>query len=309
VLAKIGASDSLQRQLRRQNELAEVLRQRRKEMGALSLETIEARPELTPEGQWELEAAPRNAATRLIEDFMIAANQATVAFLQQKNFPTLRRVVRIPRDWPQIVKLAAAHGDKLPPEPDSLALEGFLTRQRRKEPDHFPDLSLAVIKLLGRGEYVVAGSDGVAPGHFGLAVEGYAHTTAPNRRYPDVITQRLLCSALAGERQAYGVSELSALAQHCTEKENDAKKAERSVHKSIAAASMAGRIGENFEGMITGAADKGVWVRVLHPPVEGRVHGAIGGLAVGDRVRVKLALADPWRGFIDFDILERLPRR
>ena len=309
VRAKIEASTDIQHQLRQQHELAEVLRQRRKELGALSLETIEARPEMSSEGEWELGPATRNTATRLIEDFMIAANKSTIGFLQQHHLSALRRVVRIPKDWPQIVKLAAAHGEKLPPTPDPVALDTFLTHQRRKDPDRFPDLSLAVIKLLGRGEYVVAGPDGVAPGHFGLAVESYGHTTAPNRRYPDVITQRLVCAALAKQAQPYSQDELSALAQHCTEKENDAKKAERSVHKSIAAASMVRRIGEQFEGMITGASEKGVWARLLRPPVEGRLHGATGGLAVGDRVRVKLVLADPWRGFIDFDILERLPRR
>jgi VacB/RNase II family 3'-5' exoribonuclease len=308
VLNKIEASAALQQQLRQQRELADILCGRRRELGALTLETIEVRPELTPQGQWELQPATRNAATQLIEDFMIAANQATVSYLNQRGCPTLHRVVRVPKNWPEIVRLAAGHGEKLPTQPDSVALEGFLTRQRQKDPDRFPDLSLAVIKLLGRGEYVVAGCKGEAPGHFALAVEGYAHTTAPNRRYPDIITQRLLCAALAGQPQAYSESELSGLVQHCTEKEGDAKKAERSVHKSIAAAAMSGRIGESFEGIITGASEKGVWARLRHPLVEGRVHGATPGIAVGDRVRVKLVLADPWRGFIDFDLLDRLPR-
>ena len=309
VLAKINSSAALQQQLTEQRALADLLAVRRKQLGALTLESSEARPELSAQGQWDLLPVTRNSATRLIEDFMIAATQATVAFLRRKGCCTLHRVVRVPKTWPDIVKLAAAHGEKLPVEADSVALEGFLTRQRQKDSDRFPDLSLAVIKLLGRGEYMVAGCGSDAPGHFALAVEGYAHTTAPNRRYPDIITQRLLCAALAGQPHAYSEPELSALAQHCTEKEGDAKKAERSVQKSIAAAALKDRIGELFDGIITGASQAGVWVRVSHPMVEGRVRGSTAGIMVGDRVRVKLAMADPWRGFIDFDLFDRLPRR
>ena len=304
MLAKIRSNSALQEQLRQQHELAQVLRERRLEAGALTFETIELRPEAT-DGGWELKAAKHNAATHLIEDFMIAANQASVAFLQSKGFPTLRRVVRTPKNWPQIVRLAAQHGASLPAEPEARPLEDFLTVQRQKDPDHFPDLSLAIIKLLGRGEYTVASPGGEAPGHFALAVEGYAHSTAPNRRYPDVATQRLLQAAISGEGLPYSMPGLAELAEHCTEKENDANKAERSVHKSMAAAVLANRIGERFEGMITGAAEKGVWVRILHPPVEGRLGGAVKGLAVGDRVFVKLISTDPWRGYIDFNLIAR----
>jgi len=304
MLAKIQASSVLQEQLRGQHELAQVLRERRVEAGALTFETIELRPEPT-DGTWNLKAATHNAATRLIEDFMIAANQATVNFLESKRLPTVRRVVRTPKNWPQIVTLAARHGATLPDEPDAKPLEAFLTRQRQNDPDHFPDLSLAIIKLLGRGEYTVAAPGGEAPGHFSLAVEGYAHSTAPNRRYPDVLTQRLVQSAIAGGRSPYSLPDLAELAAHCTEKENDANKAERSVHKSIAAVALANRTGESFDGFITGAAPKGVWVRILQPPVEGRLGGAVKGLAVGDKVTVKLISTDPWRGYIDFNFLGR----
>jgi len=305
MLAKIRANPALQEQLRRQNDLAQALRERRLEAGALTFETIELRPEVLPDGGLELKAGTHNTATHLIEDFMIAANQATVSFLTSKGFATLRRVVRTPKNWPQIVKLAAQHGAALPAEPDAKALEDFLTRQQQKDPDHFPDLSLAVIKLLGRGEYAVAAPGGEAPGHFALAVEGYAHSTAPNRRYPDVLTQRLLRASLDGEKPPYSISDLTDLAEHCTEKEDDANKAERSVHKSVAAAAMADRVGERFEGFITGASEKGVWVRLLRPPIEGRLGGATKGLAVGDRVLVKLVSTDPWRGYIDFDFIAR----
>jgi exoribonuclease II len=303
-LGKIQSSDALQEQLRRQHQLAETLRGKRLEAGALTFETIEMRPEPS-DGGWELKAARHNAATHLIEDFMITANQATVSFLQSKGFPSLRRVVRTPKNWPQIVTLAAQHGTRLPAEPDAKPLEDFLQSERKKDPDRFPDLSLAVIKLLGRGEYTVATPGVEAPGHFALAIEGYTHSTAPNRRYPDVLTQRLLLAAFAAGKSPYSAADLSGLAQHCTDKENDANKAERSVHKSVAAAVLGDRIGEKFDGMITGAADKGVWVRIVHPPVEGRLGGAVQGLRVGDRVMVKLISTDPWRGYIDFNLIAR----
>src|SRR5579885_1549472 len=303
VLGKIRSHPPLQQQLQQQHELAESLRRLRLQAGALTFETIELRPELTPEGRWDLKAGGANSATRLIEDFMIAANQATVRFLETKSFPTLRRVVRTPTNWSRIVEIAVQRGSRLPSEPDAKALEGFLAQERQKDPERFPDLSLAVIKLLGRGEYTVASPSAEAPGHFALAVESYAHSTAPNRRYPDIITQRLLHAAVAGNKCPYSLPDLNELASHCTQKETDANKAERSVHKSIAAAALADRIGEKFPGMITGAAEKGVWVRIVHPPIEGRVEGAPKGLAVGDRVMVKLVSTDPWRGYIDFQFL------
>jgi VacB/RNase II family 3'-5' exoribonuclease len=304
ILEKIRGNANLQSQLRRQNELAEALRARRLEAGALTFETIELRPERA-DGDIELKAAKHNSATRLIEDFMIAANQSNVSSLQAKGFPSLRRIVRTPKNWPQIVKLAAERGGKLPSEPDAKPLEDFLNVQRRKDPERYPELSLAIIKLLGRGEYVIAAPGGDAPGHFALAVEGYTHSTAPNRRYPDIITQHLLQACIAGAKPPYAMDELTELAAYCTQKENDANKAERSVHKSIAAAVLSNRIGEKFDGMITGAAEKGVWVRIKNPPVEGRVHGSVRGLNVGDKVSVQLASTDPWKGYIDFDFIAR----
>jgi len=304
-LQKIGGNPALQEQLRQQHALAQALRNRRLESGALTFETIELQPTLSPSGKWELRAGVPDSATRLIEDFMIAANQATVAFLGSKGLPSLRRVVRTPKNWPRIVELAAQRGTTLPADPQAKPLEEFLEAQRQKDPDHFPDLSLSVIKLLGRGEYVVAGPDGRAPGHFALAVDGYSHSTAPNRRYPDVITQRLLEAGMAGQPSPYSMDELAILAQHCTQKEDDANKAERSVRKSVAAAAMAPQIGKTFEGFITGVSDKGVWVRVTAPPVEGKVEGMTKDLAVGDRVAVKLIHTDPWRGYIDFNVIGR----
>ncbi len=305
ILKKIQDSTALQDQLRQQHALAEALRKRRVEAGALTFETIELRPTLLPDGRWELKGGVPNSATRLIEDFMIAANQATVNFLLSNRFPTLRRVVRTPKNWPRIVELAAQHGVQLPADPQAKALEDFLTSQHQKDPEHFPDLSLSVIKLLGRGEYVVATPDGSAPGHFGLAVEGYSHSTAPNRRYPDVITQRLLKAAITGDKPPYSTDELARLAQHCTQKEDDANKAERSIHKSLAAAAMAHQIGQTFEGFITGSSEKGVFVRLLKPPVEGKVEGMTKDLKVGDRVMVKLIATDPQRGYIDFNVVSR----
>jgi len=303
VLEKIRASTALQDQLSRQHALAGTIRAKRIEAGALSFETVEMRPTLLPDGRWELKAGMPNSATHLIEDFMIAANQATVAFLQNKSFPSLRRVVRTPKNWPRIMELAAQHGVTLPAEPDAKALEDYLASAKQKDPDHFPDLSLSVIKLLGRGEYVVAAPGTQAAGHFALAIEGYSHSTAPNRRYPDVLTQRLLKAAAAGEKAPYSTEALALLAQHCTQKEDDANKAERSVHKSLAAAAMAHQVGQTFEGFITGASDKGVWVRLLKPPIEGKIEGAAAGLSVGDRVVVKLISTDPWRGYIDFNVI------
>ncbi len=305
VIEKIQADTALQEQLRNQHALAQGLRQKRIEAGALTFETVELRPMPLPDGRFELKAGMPNSATRLIEDFMIAANQASVAFLQAKHFPALRRVVRTPKNWPRIVELAAHSGASLPTEPDAKALEDFLARERQKDPERFPDLSLAVIKLLGRGEYVVATPGEKAPGHFALAIEGYSHSTAPNRRYPDLITQRLLKAAVAGEKAPYSTEELALLAQHCTQKEDDANKAERSARKSIAASAMSSQIGQTFEGFITGASEKGVWVRILTPPVEGKVEGVIQGLAVGDRVLAKLISTDPWRGYIDFNVISR----
>jgi exoribonuclease-2 len=231
---------------------------------------------------------------------MIAANGVTARTLFEKKFPSLRRVVRTPKNWERIVALAREHGARLPESPDSKALEGFLIKAQADDPVRFPDLSLSIIKLLGAGEYVSELPGETAPGHFGLAVRDYAHATAPNRRYPDLITQRLLKAALAGAPCPYTPAELEELARRCTEEEDAARKVERQVGKSAAALLLEARIGERFEALVTGAAPKGTWVRLLHPPLEGRLIQGFEGVDVGDRVRVELIHTDVERGFIDF---------
>jgi exoribonuclease-2 len=286
--------------LRLQDRVAQLLKARRHECGALELETIEVRTQFDGGAVSGLAAEKRNRARELIEDFMIAANGAIASFLQEHRFPILRRVVPSPERWPRIVEIARAHGEELPPTPDARALNDFLLKRRSADPLRFADLSLAVIKLLGRGEYAASFPDQEVTGHFGLAVSEYTHSTAPNRRYPDLVTQRLLKAALAGREPPYGPEALTALAAHCTRKEDDAQKVERLVQKAAAACLLGERIGQEFDGLVTGASPEGTWVRVFDPPVEGRVEQGREGLDVGDRVRVKLLRTDPERGFIDF---------
>ena len=288
-------------QLRVQDEVAQALRTRRQEEGALDLETIEPRAVFdADDAVVDLAVQSKNRARQLIEDFMIAANGVTARFLAGRGIASLRRVVRSPERWGKIVALAAETGHRLPAEPDARALELFLVARRRADPLRFPDLSLVVIKLMGAGEYVVE-RPGQAPiGHFGLAVRDYTHSTAPNRRYPDLITQRLVKAALAGEPPAYDAGELSSLAEHCTEQEDDADKVERQVRKSAAALLLERRTGDRFDAVVTGASEKGTWVRVFQPPVEGKLVHGWEGLEVGDRLRVKLVSTDVERGFIDF---------
>ena len=289
--------------LRLQDQIAQKLKSVRHAHGALQLETLQARPVFVGDELKDLESEQPNRAKELIADFMIAANGVAARYLASKNFPTLRRVVRTPKRWDRIITLAAEHGSTLPAEPDSKALEQFLVSARTADPLRFPDLSLSIIKLLGAGEYVVQLPGGSAAGHFGLAVIDYAHSTAPNRRYPDVITQRLLKAARAGTALPYDPDELVALARHCTEQEDAAKKVERQVGKSAAAMLLQSRIGEEFDAIVTGAADKGTWVRILHPPIEGRLAGGYAGMDVGRRLRVKLIHTDVERGYIDFNRL------
>jgi exoribonuclease-2 len=242
----------------------------------------------------------KNRAKELIEDFMIGANGVTARYLESRHSPSIRRVVRTPKRWDRIVELAGQYGVALPAEPDSKALEAFLQAQKAADPLRFPDLSLAVIKLLGAGEYVADLPGENPPGHFGLAVQDYSHSTAPNRRYPDLITQRLLKAAVENQPVPYAVDELEELAQHCTEAEDAANKVERQVGKSAAALLLEGRIGEHFDAMVTGAASKGTWVRLLTVPVEGKLVKGFQGVDVGDRIRVQLISTDVERGFIDF---------
>jgi exoribonuclease-2 len=286
--------------LRAQDAVAQRLRQLRHQHGALNLETLRAKPRFDGDRLQGLDVERKNRATELIEDFMIAANSATAAFLEGRGVPSLRRMVRSPKRWPRLVELAERYGGSLPAEPDSVALAAFLDERRAADRDRFPELSLTVVKLLGPGEYVVDLPGQPAPGHFGLAVRDYTHATAPNRRFPDLITQRLLKAVLAGRPCPYPTEELAALALHCTQSEDAANKVERQVSKSAAALLLEPRVGQSFDGIVTGASEKGTWVRIFHPLVEGRVERGAQGLDVGDKVRVRLASTDVERGFIDF---------
>ena len=296
----IGKVDGLDENLRLQDRVAQKLKALRHLQGALDLATIEARAVFDGDQIKDLEAERKNRAKEIVEDFMIAANGVTARYLASKMYPSLRRVVRTPQRWDRIIALASDHGFTLPEKPDSKALEQFLIAAKAADLLRFPDLSLSVIKLLGAGEYVVELPGGNTAGHFGLAVRDYTHSTAPNRRYPDLITQRLLKAAIAGSSLPYENDELQALAKHCTEQEDGAKKVERQVGKSAAAMLLEPRIGERFDGIVTGASDKGTWVRLLHPPIEGKLVSGFAGMDVGDRVSVQLVRTDVERGYIDF---------
>ena len=297
---RIAEVPGLAENLRLQDRIAQQLTNLRHRHGALSLESRESRAIFAGDALATLELDRTNRATQLIEEFMVAANAVTALYLAGKNFPSVRRVLRDPERWKRIVELAAELKEPLPPAPDAVALEGFLTRRRAAAPDKFADLSLSVIKLIGRGEYALDLPGGEAPGHFALAVRDYTHSTAPNRRFPDLITQRLLKAALAGAPLPYTLPALQDLAQHCTDQEDAVTKVERQVNKSAAALLLAGKMGQAFDGIVTGAADKGTWVRIFQPPAEGRLMQGTQGLKVGDHVRVKLIHTDVRRGFIDF---------
>jgi VacB/RNase II family 3'-5' exoribonuclease len=297
---EIGTVSGLDENLRLQDRVARKLKALRHLHGALDLETIQARPVFDGDELKGLKAEKRNRAKDIIEDFMIAANGVTARYLASKDLPSLRRVVRTPKRWNRIIELAAERGATLPKEPDSKALEQFLVSAKAADPLRFPDLSLSIVKLLGPGEYVVQRPGGSVAGHFGLAVKDYTHSTAPNRRYPDLITQRLLKAAAAGRSLPYENDELEVLAKHCTEEEDAAEKVERQVIKSAAAMLLESRIGEHFDAIVTGASDKGTWVRLLHPPIEGRLESGFEGMDVGHRLRVQLVRTDVERGYIDF---------
>lgn len=296
----IAAVPGLEENLRLQDEAAQKLKAFRHIQGALSLETIEAKPVFEDDKISDLEVQRKNRATEIIEDFMISANGVIARYLASAGMPCIRRVVRTPRRWDRIVEVAAQHNYFLPAEPDSKALEQFLTEQKAADPVRFPDLSLSIIKLMGAGEYVAELPGGSTSGHFGLAVRDYAHSTAPNRRFPDLITQRLLKAALDKAPSPYSDDELEALAAHCTEAEDDAKKVERQVGKSAAALLLESRIGDEFNAMVTGVSDAGTWVRLLDTPIEGKLVRGADGLDVGDWIQVRLKEVDVQRGFIDF---------
>jgi VacB/RNase II family 3'-5' exoribonuclease len=297
---RVAAVPGLADQLRLQDRVAQALRARRFHRGALTLQTIE--PQAVFDGDVLTDLQPRqgNRAEALIEDLMIAANAVTAQYLEARGVPAFRRVLRVPERWDRIVELAAGVGEHLPAAPDAAALEAFLARRQQADPLRFPDLSLSVIKLLGSGEYLVDVPGRQTEGHFALAVTAYTHSTAPNRRFPDLVTQRLIKATMMGGSAAYSTDELQVLARHCTEQEDNAKKVERQVQKSAAALLLEHRVGEQFEGIITGAAEKGTWVRIAAPPVEGRVVRGFRGLDVGEQVRVELVGANVEQGFIDF---------
>jgi exoribonuclease-2 len=288
-------------QLELQREASKRLKAQRQRAGALEFETIEPRPVTKGGKVVDLTITQKNLARDLIEDFMITANIATSKFLESHQSSGIRRVVRKPERWSRIVDLVRQHRGTLPPQPDSQILAAFLSQARAKDPLRFPDLSLAIVKLLGRGEYALDLPGKDPDGHFGLAADDYSHATAPNRRYADLIQQRLVKAVLAGQPQPYSNEELSALAAHCTEREDEAQKVERKMRKVVAARLLSGRIGQNFDAIVTGVSKKGTFVRLLRPPAEGRVISGERGMDVGDRVNVRLVHTDPERGFIDFE--------
>ena len=297
-----AAVPGIDAQLRLQNKVAKAMRKLRHEHGALVLETIQAHAVFDGDVLADLLPDHDNQAKQLIEDLMVNANSATVAFLTKKGFPTLRRVLRSPERWSRIVELANTLGEKLPPAPNGGALAGFLLKQKSSNPSAFADLSLSVVKLLGHGEYALCLPGQPAEGHFGLAVKDYTHSTAPNRRFPDLLTQRLVHAALAGEPCPYSNQELGALAKQCTAQEDNAAKVERRVAKSAGARLLASRIGSHFQAIVTGASQKGTWARIEQPAVEGKIVRGFHALEVGDRVEVELLDVNVEKGFIDFAV-------
>jgi VacB/RNase II family 3'-5' exoribonuclease len=295
---KVAASGELQDQLKVQSDVAQKLKSKRFQNGALNLQTDEVHPLVLNEQVVDVVKQQKNRATELIEDFMVAANGVVARLLQ--NVSSLRRIVRTPKRWDRIVQLAATKGEKLPAQPDSKALNDFLLRRKAADPDHFADLSLSVIKLIGPGEYVLEPAGETAPGHFGLAVQDYTHSTAPNRRFADVVTQRLIKAMLAGQPNPYSDDELNAVASNCTQKEDAARKVEREMSKRLAAVAMQRRVGEIFDAIVTGVTDHGTFVRVLQPHVEGLLAQGAQGLDVGDKLKAKLIRTDVRKGYIDF---------
>jgi VacB/RNase II family 3'-5' exoribonuclease len=297
---KVAASAELQEQLKLQDEIAQTLKNARFHHGALNIENAEAHPVMLNEREVEIEKQEKNRATELIEDFMIAANETVARLLEEKKVSSIRRVVKTPERWERIVELAAKQGGKLPHEPDSKALNDFLTARKAADPEHFADLSLAVVKLMGPGEYVLQRPGDPEQGHFGLAVQNYTHSTAPNRRFADLLTQRLIKAVLLNQPSPYSEDDLTAIARNCTLKEDAARKVERQVSKVLAALAMTRRIGEVFDAIVTGVTPGGTFVRVLTSHVEGLLLRGHEHIDVGDKLRVKLVKTDVQRGYIDF---------
>jgi exoribonuclease-2 len=301
VPTEVSEVAKLEDQVRLQFEAARRLRDARKIHGALQLETIQATPVVDEHGEvTDLSLVERNSARDIIENFMVAANAAMAEFLDKQGIVSLRRVVMTPSNWPRIVEMAAELDEILPREPDVRALSDFLDRRKKADPDHFADLSLAVVKLLGPGDYVVHSPGGDSDGHFGLAVHRYTHSTAPNRRYPDLVIQRLLKWSTSKGGAAYTKDELVRIAERCNDRESAARKVERKMRKVAAAMMMKNRIGDQFDAIVTGVSEKGTFARIVRPPVDGMVVKRERGLKVGQHARVKLLSVDPARGFIDF---------
>lgn len=297
---KVKQVPGLENTLKIQHEAAQILKQKRHEAGSLTLESSEAEAKLKDNNQIVIQLSAHNFAHQLIEEFMIAANTTAIEHLSDAKIACLRRVVRIPKYWDRIVAVAKSFGEDLPLQPDAKALDAFLVSRQKKDPDSFPDLSLTVIKLLGRGEYIVENSKDSPVGHFALALSNYTHFTAPNRRFPDLISQRQYKAFLLKRKAPYTLEELSGLAAHCTAQEDAATKVERQLTKSAAAEVLSSQIGAVFKGIITGSSDKGTWVRIFQPPVEGKIIRGFDKLNVGDKVSVQLKYVDIAKGYIDF---------
>jgi exoribonuclease-2 len=298
--AKVSASADLAAQLKLQDQAAQRMVGGRFQHGALDLETIQTRPEMQADQPVSIVRQQTNRATSLIEEFMVAANGVAARTFEAAGIASIRRIVRTPKRWDRIVEVAAGLGTTLPAQPDSKALNDFLLAQKAKDPDHFPDLSLTVIKLMGPGEYVLVKPNEPSPGHFGLAVQDYTHSTAPNRRFPDIVTQRIMKAHLANTPQPYSEDDLNAIAIRCTMMEDAARKVERDMQKRIAAVVLHPRIGQSFPAIVTGVNKYGTFVRTLDPHVDGMLVQGGKGLDVGDKLTVKLISTDPQRGFIDF---------
>jgi len=296
--AKVAASPDLAAQLKLQDEAAQALREARHKLGALTFDRVETQAVVTNGQVQSVVARAHNRAAQLIEDFMIAANEVMARTLRAAGVSSIRRVVKDPERWPRIVELAESHGEKLPPTPDAAALNAVLMRRKRADPAHFADVSLAVLKLMGPGEYAVMRPGETGMGHFALAAQDYTHSTAPNRRFADLVTQRLLKGV--GAQSPYTDDELDVIARNCTLKEDAARKVQRDMNKRLAAVALANRVGQTFAAVVTGVTHKGVFVRSFDPPVEGRLVRGEEGLDVGDRLRAKLLSTDAVRGFIDF---------
>jgi exoribonuclease-2 len=297
---KVAANAQLAAQIKLQDTAAQRMLGGRYQHGALDLETIETRPVMLAEEAVEIARLEKNRATSLIEEFMVAANGVMARTFEEAGIASIRRIVRTPKRWDRIVQLAAGMGTTLPAAPDSKALNDFLLLRKRTDPDHFPDLSLAVVKLMGPGEYVLVKPNEVSPGHFGLAVQDYTHSTAPNRRFPDVVTQRILKALIGKQAQPYTADQLSEIAARCTLMEDGARKVEREMQKRIAAVVLHPHIGQTYSAIVTGVNNYGIFVRTLDPHVEGKLVEGGKGLDVGDKLQVKLVSTNPERGFIDF---------